>query len=307
MKLLNGDCLELLSLVPSKSIDLICADLPYGTTNCKWDTCIPLEPLWKQLKRIAKDNTAIILFAQTPFDKVLGTSNLSQLRYEWIWEKTAATGFLNAKKMPLKAHENVLVFYKKLPKYNPQKTTGHERKTAGRKSVDSEVYGKAVKKTHYDSTERYPRSVQVFPSDKQRKPLHPTQKPLALLEYIVKTYSLPGDTVLDFCMGSGTCGVATKKLGRNFIGFEKEVKYFDVAKRRIEDQPGEIQEDCIHHTSKGAYITHQKRVDESESKIVNVIDELQQNNEKVSKAKVARLTGISREHISRRYQYLFAA
>lgn len=231
--LFHGDCLELLDDLPSDSVDLICADLPYGTTNCKWDTCIPLDALWEKLKRIAKDDTAIVLFAQTPFDKVLGVSNLPMLKYEWIWEKTNATGFFNAKKMPMKAHENVLVFYKKLPTYNPQKTTGHVRRTAGRNAVKSEVYGKAVKKTHYDSTDRFPRSVQVFPHDKQRKPLHPTQKPEALLEYIVKTYSNKGDVVLDFCMGSGTAGVAAVKLGRQFIGIEKEQKYFDIAMQRI--------------------------------------------------------------------------
>lgn len=307
MNLQQGDCLELLKKVPTNSVDLICADLPYGTTQCKWDTLIDLDLLWVELKRIAKDRTPIVLFAQTPFDKVLGTSNLSMLRYEWIWEKTAATGFLNAKKMPLKAHENVLVFYKKLPVYNAQKTTGHERKTAGRKSVNSEVYGKAMKKTKYDSTERYPRSVQVFPSDKQRKPLHPTQKPEALLEYIVKTYSNKGDLVLDFCMGSGTAGVAAKKLNRNFIGFEKELKYFDIAKARIEDVEPESSETSISHNAKGAYVTHSKRVSQSELRILTAIAELESSGTKITKTAVAKLVDISREQLSRRYQHLFAA
>ncbi len=233
INLQNGDCLELLKAVPEKTFDLICADMPYGTTQCKWDTVINLDALWVELERVAKENAAIILFAQTPFDKVLGCSNLPLLRYEWIWEKPAATGFFNAKKMPMKAHENILVFYKKLPVYNFTKTTGHERKTAGRFDHGSEVYGKAVKKTNYDSTERYPRSVQVFSSDKQKSRLHPTQKPIALLEYIVSTYSNKGDHVLDFCMGSGTTGVAAVKLGRNFTGMELEEKYYQVAHERI--------------------------------------------------------------------------
>lgn len=233
INLQNGDCLELLKAVPENTFDLICADMPYGTTQCKWDTVINLELLWKEINRVAKDNAAIVLFAQTPFDKVLGCSNLPMLRYEWIWEKPAATGFFNAKKMPMKAHENILVFYKKLPVYNFIKTTGHERKTAVRFDHGSEVYGKAVKKTNYDSTDRYPRSVQFFSSDKQKSRLHPTQKPLSLLEYIVETYSNKGDHVLDFCMGSGTAGVAAVKLGRKFTGMELESKYYQVAHDRI--------------------------------------------------------------------------
>lgn len=233
MDLKQGDCLELIKLVPDNSVDMVCADMPYGTTQCRWDTPIDLDVLWPELKRVTKERAAIVLFAQTPFDKVLGVSNLPMLRYEWIWEKSNATGFFNAKKMPLKAHENVLVFYKKLPVYTPQKTSGHPRKTAGRKEIRSEVYGKGIKKTHYDSTERYPRSVQRFPSDRYYSNLHPTQKPLALLEFIIKTYSQKGDTVLDFCMGSGTAGVASNNLQRAFIGFEKERKYFDIASDRI--------------------------------------------------------------------------
>jgi len=233
IKLQQGDCLELLKAVPENTYDLICADMPYGTTQCKWDTTINLELLWAELVRVAKENAAIILFAQTPFDKVLGCSNLPMLRYEWIWEKPSATGFFNAKKMPMKAHENILVFYKKLPVYNFTKTTGHERKTAGRFDHGSEVYGKTVKKVNYDSTERYPRSVQAFSSDKQGTKLHPTQKPLQLLEYIVSTYSNEGGHVLDFCMGSGTTGVAAKNLQREFTGFELDSDYYNIAQSRI--------------------------------------------------------------------------
>lgn len=233
MKLLHGDCLKLLDSVPESSIDLVCADLPYGTTQCKWDVAIPLAQLWPKVNRVAKDSAAILLFAQTPFDKVLGASNLEMLRYEWIWEKTSATGFFNAEKMPMKAHENILVFYRKLPTYNPIKTTGHVKKSAGRHAQNSECYGKAVKKTQYASTDRFPRSVVTFVKDTYT--MHPTQKPVPLLEYSIRTYSNPGDTVLDFCMGSGTAGVACELTGREFIGIEKEKKYFDIAKQRIEE------------------------------------------------------------------------
>lgn len=234
----EGCCLELLKTQKENTFDFICMDLPYGTTRCKWDITIDLDSLWAELKRVAKDNCAIALFAQTPFDKVLGVSNLEMLRYEWIWEKTAATGHLNAKKMPMKAHENILVFYKKLPTYNPQKTTGHKPvNNYTKRNGDGECYGKTVKVSGGGSTERYPRSIQVFSSDKQLCKLHPTQKPLALLEFLVKTYSDEGDTCGDFTMGSGTMGVACKKLNRSFVGFEKDTKIFKIAKNRIISTP----------------------------------------------------------------------
>lgn len=232
--LYHGDCLVEMNDIPRESVDLILCDLPYGTTRCKWDTVVPLDELWQHYTRIAKPNAAIVLTAQTPFDKVLGSSNLKMLKYEWIWEKTAATGHMNAKKMPMKAHENILVFYKKPPKYNPIMTTGHVRKTVKtRRSPDSECYGFQDKDTAYDSTERYPRSVLTFPSDKQKISLHPTQKPLALMEYLIRTYTDEGDMVLDNCAGSGTTLVAAEKLGRRWIGIEKESHYFDVAENRI--------------------------------------------------------------------------
>lgn len=234
INLIHGDCLQIMDQIPSGTVDMVCCDMPYGTTNCKWDAVIDLEQLWNHYNRIVKPDGAIVLFAQTPFDKVLGVSNLENLRYEIIWEKPAATGFFNAKKMPLKAHENILVFYRKLPTYNPQKTTGHARKSAGRKEIGSEVYGKGVKKTNYDSTERYPRSVQKISRESKVGGLHPTQKPVPLIEWLVKTYTDDGDTVLDNTMGSGTTGVACKNLGRRFIGIELDDSYFEVAKTRIE-------------------------------------------------------------------------
>lgn len=238
IELWNGDCLELMNNIPDKSIDMILSDLPYGTTHCKWDSVLPLEELWKQYCRIAKENAAIVLFAQTPFDKVLGSSNLKMLRYEWIWEKTQATGHLNAKKMPMKAHENILVFYKKLPIYNPQITKGHTPIHSYTKYVstqnNTEIYGKMSREiSGGGETTRYPRSVLTFSSDKQKCYLHPTQKPLALCEYMIKTYTNEGNLVLDNCMGSGTTGLACKNLHRRFIGIEKEKKYFEIAKERI--------------------------------------------------------------------------
>ena len=224
--------------ISDESIDMILCDLPYGTTKCKWDSIISLEELWEQYCRIIKEKGAIVLFAQTPFDKVLGVSNLKMLRYEWIWEKTQATGHLNAKKMPMKAHENLLVFYKKLPTYNPQMTEGHEPIHSYTKYIttqnNTEIYGKMNKEiSGGGETIRYPRSVLTFPSDKQTCYLHPTQKPLSLCEYMVKTYTNEGDLVLDNCMGSGTTGLSCKNLNRRFIGIEKEEKYFEIAKDRI--------------------------------------------------------------------------
>ena len=232
--LMHGDCLKVLYDLPDKSIDMVCCDMPYGTTRCKWDSVLPLDMIWHHYSRIVKDNGAIVLFAQTPFDKVLGSSNLKMLKYEIIWEKTNATGHFNAKKMPMKAHENILVFYDKLPTYNPQKTSGHVRKTAHKKiTLNSEVYNDNTAATDYDSTDRYPRSVQVFSSDKQVIRLNPTQKPIALIEYLIKTFTNHGDTVLDHCMGSGTAGVACINLGRKFVGVEKDEKQFNQAVARI--------------------------------------------------------------------------
>lgn len=234
-QVVQGDCFELMERIPTNSIDLIITDPPYGTTQNKWDTPVPLDTLWGQFERIIKDQGAILIFAQTPFDKKLGASNLKLLRYEWIWEKTEATGHLNAKRMPMKAHENILVFYKNLPLYFPQKTYGHKRKTsvANRFKLQSECYGEQKGITQYDSTERYPRSVIKMSTDKQKLKLHPTQKPLALIEYFIKTYSKEGDLVFDPFMGSWTTAVACKNTNRNFIGFESEEKYCRIGKERL--------------------------------------------------------------------------
>jgi len=237
----KGDCLELMpKLIEDKSIDMIFCDLPYGTTKCKWDSVIDLPKLWSEYERIIKDNGVILLFAQTPFDKVLGASNLKLLKYEWIWQKTHPTGHLNAKKMPMKAHENLLVFYKKPPPYNPQKTTRHKRKVSSIKhkqackDIDSEVYNKGQKPTPYDSTERYPLSVQVFASDKQKSKLHPTQKPLSLIEYMIRTYTNEGDLILDNTCGSGTTGLGAKNLKRDYIMMEQDLEHYETACKRVQ-------------------------------------------------------------------------
>lgn len=235
-KVTQGDCLEVMRGITDKSIDMILCDLPYGTTRNKWDSIIPLESLWVEYERIIKDNGAIVLTAQTPFDKLLGASNLRLLRYEWIWEKDLATGHLNAKRMPMKAHENILIFYKKAPTYNPQMTEGHKPmstvKTAGRKNNN---YGKFHHLTNTDKrTIRYPRSVQYFPKPNNNgHHLHPTQKPVALFDYLIRTYTNEGDVVLDNCLGSGTTAVAAINTGRQFIGIEREQQYVDIANERI--------------------------------------------------------------------------
>jgi DNA modification methylase len=234
IELMNGDCLERMKEIESGSVDMVLCDLPYGTTQNKWDACLPLDQLWIEYWRIVKPNGAVVLTAQTPFDKALGASRLQRLKYEWIWEKTNPTGHLNARKAPMKAHENILVFYKSLPTYNPQKTTGHKRKTAKKANDESSSYGvQKFTPIIYDSIERYPRSVLKLSSDKQTSRLHPTQKPVALMEYLIRTYTNEGETVLDNCMGSGTTGVACVNTGRKFIGIEKDEEYFQIAKDRI--------------------------------------------------------------------------
>lgn len=241
-EIINADCFDYFPSIEDKSVDLIFADLPYGTTNCKWDSILPLDKLWVEYKRIIKDNGCILLFAQTPFDKVLGCSNLDWLKYEWIWEKTQATGFLNAKKMPMKSHENLLVFYKNLPTYNPQKTQGHKPMNYYTKKANvqnkTEVYGKVkIDISGGGDTDRFPRSVQVFSSDKQKNKLdgtiHPTQKPIELIKYFINTYTNEMDLVLDNVAGSGTVAVACEQLNRQYIVIEKERQYYDIILKRI--------------------------------------------------------------------------
>lgn len=220
--------------IPDKSIDLVCAYPPFGTTMNKWDSVIPYEELWGGLKRVVKDNGAILLFGQGLFSAELACSNKEWFRYRLVWEKTKAGGFLNARRMPLQAHEDISVFYKKLPTYNPQMSEGKPYIKKAVTNGDGGNYGKfnRVGTTQKNEGTRFPRSVIRFSND-NHKSIHPTQKPVELLEYLIKTYSNEGDTVLDFCMGSGTSGIASVNTRRNFIGIELDKDYYEIAKSRI--------------------------------------------------------------------------
>jgi site-specific DNA-methyltransferase (adenine-specific) len=233
MSLMLGDCLERMKEIPDGSVDMILADPPYGTTACKWDGIIPFEPMWEQLKRIIKPNGAIVMTASQPFTTALIASNLKEFRYCWVWEKTLFTNFAQVKKQPAKRHEDICVFYQKQPTYNPQ--MGQGKPYTDKERVRSMgVTGDALpsKKAITNTGTRYPSSVQKF-SNGNNGSVHPTQKPVALMEYLIKTYTQEGETVLDFVMGSGTTGVAAKKLNRKFIGIEKDETYFKIAQERI--------------------------------------------------------------------------
>lgn len=241
IELHHGDCLEIMPLIPDKSVDMILCDLPYGTTACKWDTVIPFEPLWKHYERIIKNNGAIVLTSAQPFTSSLIMSNPKLFKYEWIWQKHKGTGHLNAKKQPLSNHENILVFGKSNIIYNPQMTDGEPYKLRGSHNVspDGIAYNGSKPLTvgysdNYDSSKRYPLTIQKFDNHNQKNDrFHPTQKPVELMEYLIKTYTNEGETVLDNCMGSGTTGVACINLKRKIIGIEKDSNYFEIAKKRI--------------------------------------------------------------------------
>ena len=234
-----GDCLEVMKLIPDASVDMVLCDLPYGTTACKWDSIIPFDALWAEYRRVTKPNAAIVLTASQPFTSMLVMSNLPQFRYQWVWEKSKASNFLLARKQPLKAHEDVLVFAKETPNYFPQQEAGTPFKGAGRsgKGSKSDVVNEVPNPTfRNDNTgDRFPRSVQYFKTAETEKvgALHPTQKPVALMEYLIRTYTNEGDVVLDNTMGSGTTGVACANTGRKFIGVEKVPQYYEIAKARI--------------------------------------------------------------------------
>ena len=236
IKLLQGDCLKLMFDLPDNSVDMICCDMPYGTTACKWDTILPLDMIWHHYKRICKETATIVLNASQPFTTTLINSNLKWFKYEWIWQKERGTGFQIAKYRPMMETESCLVFCKKTPKYNPQMIPLDKSKKesfAGTKSESSPLA--YINKGSRIVTHRYPKNIIKISRDKTR--IHPTQKHVALIEYLIKTYTNEGDTVLDNCMGSGTTGVACKNLNRNFIGIELDDKYFQIAKERIEAVP----------------------------------------------------------------------
>jgi DNA modification methylase len=232
INLMKGDCLEKMKEIPDKSVDMVLTDPPYGTTACKWDSVIPFEPMWEQLKRIIKDKGAVLLFGAEPFSSFLRVSNIDMFKYDWIWQKTKASGHLNAKKMPMRSFEIISVFSNKACNYYPQGLLYGEFDN-GRKAHNkqADIYGKQ-KTPKSASASNYPKDILTF--GKPHKPVHPTQKPVPLLEYLIKTYTLENETVLDFTMGSGSTGVACKNLNRNFIGIERDEKYFEIAKNRIE-------------------------------------------------------------------------
>lgn len=228
IQLYNGDCLELMKNIPDGSVDLVLTDPPYGTTACKWDSVIPFEPMWEQLNRIIKPNGTICLFGSEPFSSALRMSNIKNFKYDWIWQKSNVMGFLNAKKRPLKEMENISVFNSKI--YYPQGLEINE-KGKNRRGKQTETLGKyePINKSEYKN---YPRTILQFKSERG---FHPTQKPIALLGYLIKTYTNEGETVLDFTMGSGSTGVACVNTGRNFIGIELDKGYFDIAEKRINE------------------------------------------------------------------------
>ena len=235
INLMLGDCLERMKEIPDGSVDMVLTDPPYGTTACKWDSVIPFEPMWEQLKRVTKKNGAIVMTASQPFTSVLVTSNLKMFKYCWVWDKAKAANFASVKHHPLKVHEDVCVFGG-TGFYTPQMTRGAMRPKGGYKvKRDFAVMDGSPKKTN---DEYYPKSILDFSvaGNKDSK-LHPTQKPVALMEYLIKTYTNESETVLDFTMGSGTTGVACKNLNRNFIGIEMDEGYFKIAEERINGTP----------------------------------------------------------------------
>jgi len=245
IKLYNGNCLEIMKTIPSESIDAIITDPPYGTTACKWDSVIDFKLMWKQLNRIIKPNGAIVLFGSQPFTSSLISSNYKGFKYEWIWFKNMGGNPLNAKTTPMKQHENILVFSNGKTNYYPIKEqrakSGLDRVRSsaiiGGNIKDDAVYGKTnVIKKKYDDL-RYPKTIQKF---NVQRGLHPTQKPVALMEYLIKTYTNENETVLDFTMGSGSTGVAAKNLNRNFIGIELDNKYFEIAEKRIKEHQQQL-------------------------------------------------------------------
>lgn len=237
-----GDCLDIMNELPDGSVDMILCDLPYGTTQCKWDSIIPFDALWNHYNRLIKKNGAIVLFGSEPFTSKLICSNIDAFKYNWIWQKNKSTGFLNAKRQPLNDHETISVFYKNQCTYNPQMTVADKIYTRGKVTRDkalgiqqSDCYGEMKSYFQEDSGMRYPKRIIYANNNHTREQLHPTQKPVDLCEYFIKTYTNEGETVLDNCMGSGSTGVAALNTNRRFIGIELDTTYSGIAKKRIQD------------------------------------------------------------------------
>lgn len=227
-QIIHGDCLEEMAKLPDGCIDMVMTDPPYGTTACLWDSIIPLEPMWAQLKRLIKPCGAIVMTASQPFTSVLGASNIGDLRYSWIWEKSAATGHLNSHLMPMRNHEDILVFYHQHPAYNPQGLIPFNQVI--RRGNNGNCYSESGNENFQEKT-NYPRTIQKFES--QGNTIHSTQKPVPLMEYLIKTYTNEGETVLDFCAGSGTTGIACQNINRKFVLIERDQKYYDLIMRDV--------------------------------------------------------------------------
>lgn len=239
-RILCGDAIEMMATLPDRSIDLIAVDPPYEVTANEWDKFIPFEPMWEEIWRVCRG--AVVFTAMQPFSSALVMSQVQFFRHEWVWKKNKATGHLNAKKMPMRSHEVVLVFSKEAPIYNPQMTTGHKPGNYAFRRTESSNYGSQRPSVYGGSTERYPQTIQEFPVVNNDNPekVHPTQKPVDMFEYFIRTYSNEGDTVLDFACGSGTTGVACRRTCRNFIGIEKDEKYAVIAEKRIAECDGPL-------------------------------------------------------------------
>jgi len=237
--IIHGDCLEIMPSIPDKAIDMILCDLPYGTTRCKWDTIIPFEPLWAQYERVIKDNGAIVLTASQPFTSALVMSNPKMFKYDWVWDKKSVTGHLNAKVQPLRRHESVLVFGNGRISYNPKMRKGKERWKGGFSDTNRGCYG-VHKPIRTYNDEYYPTSIIEETGANQRAKLHPTQKPVALLEYLIKIYTNKGETVLDNCIGSGTTAIACINTNRNYIGIEKDEGCYEIAQKRIAEHERQL-------------------------------------------------------------------
>lgn len=233
MQLLQGDCLEVMKQIPNGSVDMVLCDLPYGTTACKWDSVISLPSLWQEYNRLMKPRSTAVFTSVQPFTTKLIQSNFDEFKYCWIWEKNRATNFPNAKRRPLTAHEEIVVFVKGKAIYYPQKSTGHTPTHSAKGASQGTIYhGDKIRNYEGGDTTRYPRTVLRFNCERG---FHPTQKPIALMEYLIRTYSKEGETVLDNCMGSGSTGVACANTGREFIGIEQDAIYFQIAKSRIDE------------------------------------------------------------------------
>jgi site-specific DNA-methyltransferase (adenine-specific) len=230
--LLKGDCIEIMKTIPNESIDAIITDPPYGTTACKWDSVIDFNLMWEQLHRITKPNGAIVLFGSEPFSSALRMSNINNYKYDWVWDKKQKVGMLNCKRMPLRKHENILVFNAKNV-YYPIMEKGRFRNKKIQRNKDFETYGQLKNPIDNFNDDYYPSSILEFSNANQKGKQHPTQKPVALMEYLIKTYTNENETVLDFTMGSGSTGVACKNTNRKFIGIEQDEKYFKIAEQRI--------------------------------------------------------------------------